>query len=309
MTNLPLPRRSLMELMQLYALLGPRWDWWITLLSAMTAAIYVLMTGINLWHLRWARRLPTSADPHASGSQIRCSVVIAARDEASRIERTVRQVLAQEGVQIEVIVVDDRSTDGTAELIQRLASDDSRVQLRRVEQLPAGWLGKCHACHIGAQAATGEWILFMDADCWLKSDVVARAFQVAAQSGADHVTLTPGVIPETLAAQAWHLVVLTSLAGWMSGVNRDRRRAYLGIGAFNLVRSEAYHQCGGYEALRMTVVDDVYLGFLLSRAGKRTRGFFGGDDACCNWGTTVPNMIKIMEKNYLRCCITTWDSR
>jgi hypothetical protein len=72
----------------------------------------------------------------------------------------------------------------------------------------------------------------------------------------------------------------------------------LGIGAFNLVRMNAYRECGGYQALRLTVLDDVKLGLLLRRAGKRTRAFIGGDDVECHWGTTVQAMIKIMEKNY-----------
>jgi hypothetical protein len=84
----------------------------------------------------------------------------------------------------------------------------------------------------------------------------------------------------------------------MSGVNRDRPGAYLGIGAFNLVRVSAYHACGGYEALRLTILDDVKLGLLLHRAGSRTRAFLGGPDVECHWGTTVPRMIGIMEKNY-----------
>jgi hypothetical protein len=81
-------------------------------------------------------------------------------------------------------------------------------------------------------------------------------------------------------------------------VNRDRPKSHVGIGAFNLVRAAAYRQCGGYEALRLTVVDDVRLGLLLSRAGKRTRAFLGADDVECHWGTTVGSMVKIMEKNY-----------
>jgi len=83
-----------------------------------------------------------------------------------------------------------------------------------------------------------------------------------------------------------------------SGVNRDRPGAHLGIGAFNLVRTPAYRACGGYEALRLTVVDDIKLGLLLQRAGTRTRAFLGGADVECHWGTTVPSIIKIMEKNY-----------
>jgi hypothetical protein len=81
-------------------------------------------------------------------------------------------------------------------------------------------------------------------------------------------------------------------------VNRDRPNGYLGIGAFNLVRTPAYRQCGGYEALRLTVLDDVKLGLLLRRAGKRTRAFMGGDDAECHWGTTLWGMVKVVEKNY-----------
>jgi len=112
------------------------------------------------------------------------------------------------------------------------------------------------------------------------------------------VTLSPGTVVESLGARAWHLLFLTSLLNWFSGVNRDRPKAYLGIGAFNLVRAAAYRQCGGYEALRLTVLDDMKLGQLLRRAGKRTRGFLGVDDVECHWGTTVGSMIKIMEKNY-----------
>ncbi len=229
---------------------------------------------------------------------MRCSVIVAARDEDARLEATVRHLLAQRHVALEVIVVDDRSTDATGDILRRLASEDTRVRATRVEHLPDGWLGKSHACHVGASVATGDWLLFTDADCWLKPDVIARALRVAARDAADHITLTPGVAAETLGAQAWHLAFLGSLSNWISGVNRDRPRAHLGIGAFNLVRTSAYRACGGYEALRLTVVDDIKLGLLLRRAGSRTRAFLGGADVECHWGTTVPSMIKIMEKNY-----------
>src|SRR6185295_18862870 len=102
-----------------------------------------------------------------------------------------------------------------------------------------------------------DWILFTDADCWLKSDVIARAVGLAEHAGADHVTLSPGTVVASVGAQAWHLLFLTSLLSWFAGVNRDRPKSFLGIGAFNLVRASAYRQCGGYEALRLTVVDDI----------------------------------------------------
>jgi cellulose synthase/poly-beta-1,6-N-acetylglucosamine synthase-like glycosyltransferase len=267
--------------------------------------MFLAMACGALWHLRWVRRLPAlealTAAPGAGASpetRIRCSVVIAARDEEARIERTIRHLLAQRGVEAEIIVVDDRSTDRTSVILRQLAKEDTRLRVKRVEALPDGWLGKCHACHVGASAATGDWILFTDADCWLKPDVIARALRVAERDGVDHVTLSAGTVVEGLGVRAWHLLFLTSLLNWFSGVNRDRPKAYVGIGAFNLVRAAAYRECGGYEALRLTVVDDVKLGLLLRRAGKRTRGFLGADDVECHWGTTVGSMVKIMEKNY-----------
>jgi glycosyltransferase involved in cell wall biosynthesis len=283
---------------------------WLTLFFAVVAVIFLAMTAATLFHLHWARRLPSlveletidlgAADrvSSTSGDKVQCSVIIAARDEQSRIEDTVRHLLAQVGVQLEVIVVDDRSSDRTAEILARLAEHDRRVRTQRVDDLPDGWLGKCHACYLGAEIAKGDWILFTDADCWLKPDVISRALRVADREHADHVTLTPGIAAKSLGAQAWHLAFLITLAGWFSGVNRDRPKSHLGMGAFNLMRASAYRDCGGYAALRLTVLDDVRLGLLLRRVGKRTRGFIGGDDTECQWGGSVRDMIHVMEKNY-----------
>ena len=278
----------------------------MTLIFYATAAVFVAMTFAALWHLRWLRRLPAmeelastkSAASSLPEKPVRCSVVIAARNEEARIEQTIRHLLAQRGVEAEFIVVDDRSSDRTGEILQRLAREDARLQVKRVDVLPEGWLGKCHACHVGASAATGDWILFTDADCWLKPDVIARSLQVAERDEADHVTLVSGLAGGSVGLKASHLLFLISLANWISGVNRDRPKSFMGIGAFNLVRAAAYRQCGGYEALRLTVLDDMKLGLLLRRAGPRTRAFIGGEDVECHWGTTAWGMVKIMEKNY-----------
>ncbi len=278
---------------------------WTTLIFNGTAAVFIAMAVVTLWHLRWVRRLPTldklmAAETSASSNAgtIRCSVVIAARDEEARIEQTIRHLLAQRGVELAMIIVNDRSRDRTSEILQRLAQKDSRIQVKRVEVLPEGWLGKCHACHIGANAATGDWILFTDADCWLTPDIIVRAIRLAERDGVDHVTLASGLSAKSPGLQASHLAFLMSTANWFSGANRDRAGAHLGFGAFNLVRTEVYRQCGGYEALRLTVLDDVKLGLLVRRAGKRTRAFIGGDDVEAHWGTTAGSIIKIMEKNY-----------
>jgi len=274
---------------------------WRELMLGATALLFLGQTLGALRQLRYAQRLPAwrSFTPGATSAlSRRCTVIVPARDEGPRLEGTVLRLLAQQDVDLEVIVVDDRSSDGTGDLLRRLATLDRRVRAMRVDVLPDGWLGKCHACHIGATVATGDWLLFTDADCWMQPDVVARALRVAAADSADHIALTPGVADATLGAQAWHLVFLTSVSGWMAGVNRDRPGAYFGMGAFNLVTATAYRECGGYQALRLTVVDDLKLGRLLQRAGKRTRAYIGGDDVECHWGSTVGAMFTAMEKNY-----------
>jgi glycosyltransferase involved in cell wall biosynthesis len=276
---------------------------WSNVIFGGTAVLFVTMTCAALWHLRWVRRLPSletfaAEGRSASSTHITCSVIIAARNEQARIEQTIRHLLAQRGVQLEFIVVDDRSTDGTSEILARLAKEDPRLQVKRINILPEGWLGKCHACHVGASESKGDWILFTDADCWLKPDVIARALRLAERQRADHVTLSPGTLIKSAGARAWHLLFLTSLVNWFSGVNRDRPKAYLGLGAFNLVSAAAYRECGGYAALRLTIVDDVKLGLILRRAGKRSRAFLGVEDVQCHWGDTVASMVKIMEKNY-----------
>src|SRR4026209_938234 len=131
--------------------------------------MFLAMTSVTLFHLQWARRLPALTDLDgtarlnaAQDGRIQCSVVVAARDEEARIGDTVRHILAQHDVLLEVIVVDDRSVDRTYEILTQLAQQDDRVHLLRVLELPDGWLGKCHACHLGASNAQGEWILFTD---------------------------------------------------------------------------------------------------------------------------------------------------
>jgi hypothetical protein len=273
---------------------------WLTLVFFGAAGLFTAWMFSALWHVCWVRRLPRAEPGAGSRADTRstCSVVIAARDEEARIEETLRRLLAQRDVELEIIVVDDRSADRTGEIVHRIAAADARVRLLRVDVLPAGWLGKCYACHLGARSATSEWILFTDADCWLAPDVVSRALDVAEREAADHVTLIAGVASASICLKAAHLLFLLSLANWISGVNRDRSKAHLGIGAFNLVCAEAYRQCGGYEALRLTVIDDIRLGLLLRRAGKRTRAFLGGDDVECHWGSKAWDMVKILEKNY-----------
>ncbi len=226
------------------------------------------------------------------------SVVVAARDEEARIETTVLRLLAQVGVELEIIVVDDRSRDRTGEILRGLATKYPGLRVVRVDDLPAGWLGKCHACHVGSGLASGEWVLFADGDVWLRDDVVVRAVGQADAEAADHVTLVPWVRGATFLGSVVQLLLGIVFGRRAGAVNRDRPGSYFGIGAFNLVRAEAYRVIGGHVPLRMEVVDDLKLALLLRKAGRRSRVFFSAGDADADWCPGALGVVRGMEKNH-----------
>src|SRR5262245_35697467 len=258
------------------------------------ALIWLLLAVMTLRGVLAVRSLPPRAA--VASPPPRVSVVIAARDEERRIETTVRGLLAQEDVDLEVIAVDDRSTDGTGEILRRVGAADRRLTVVRVDELPDGWLGKCHALHVGAQRVTSEWLLFTDGDVWMKPDVVARA--IAAAERVDHVCLLFGMSHGTPAGRACHLLATMSLATQAARLGAGRPGGYMGIGAFNLVRAAAYCEAGGHAPLRLTVCDDWMLGLLLRRAGRSTRAFLAGADVEADWFATPLGMVRALEKNY-----------
>ena len=269
-------------------------------LMAFVAIHWLVLAHRLLSGVRAIRPLPSRDPANLTAEPPRVSVVVAARNERARIEQTVRGLLEQEGVDLELIIVDDRSDDGTRDILRRLAAEEPRLQLVTVDRLPAGWLGKCHACSRGAAMVSGEWILFTDADVHMWPDLVVRAVATARQQRADHLTLLPSVVCTGVLAQGALLAHALGLVLYVSPerINADRGKRALGVGAFNLVRAESYRAIGGHEPLRMEVIDDVKLGLLLRRAGFRQRVYSGLDEIEADWAQNVGQIIKASEKNW-----------
>ncbi|MHC4219101.1 MAG: glycosyltransferase family 2 protein [Planctomycetota bacterium] len=223
------------------------------------------------------------------------SVIIAARNEAADIETTILRVLDQERVNLEVIAVDDRSTDGTGAVLDRLADADRRIRVIHLDHLPEGWVGKCHALHVAEGKARGEWILLTDADIRMTPEVIARAFAAAQRESADHICLLPRQRDASLLGKAGMLMLLMGMPDAIRKANRDRQG--VALGAFNLVRADALREIGGHAALRMEIVDDHQLGRLLYRGGKRSRGYFAGRDVDMDMARTPAGLVRVMEKN------------
>jgi cellulose synthase/poly-beta-1,6-N-acetylglucosamine synthase-like glycosyltransferase len=231
------------------------------------------------------------------------TVVVTARDEAGGIEATVRALLAQEYPGLQVVVVDDRSTDGTGELLDRIVAEGAAPErLEVVHNLlrPDGWLGKCWACRRGAALAKGEWILFKDGDVTLVGkDTLARIIRFARRSGLDHVAVIPdmGPMPVMQAAVVAAFGQMFLLLTRAHEMDRDLRRGGGGVGAFNLVRRAPYEAIGGHERLRMDPGDDVKLGQLLKGAGARQRIFVGTGLVRCPWQRGALGVVRGLEKN------------
>lgn len=235
---------------------------------------------------------PTPGAPHVS-------VVVAARNEADELERALTSLLAQDQPGLEIVLVDDRSEDRTGAIARELAARDPRLRVVRVEALPDGWLGKTHALHVGAQAARAPWLLFTDADVRYAPSAVRVALAYARRRGLDHLALLPrfesrGLL---LASFVTSFALLFSVYTRPWRASAPRSRASIGIGAFGLVRREAYRAVGGHRPLRLRPDDDLSLGRLLKRSGFRQEAVFGAELAAVTWYPDLRAALRGLNKN------------
>jgi Glycosyl transferase family 2 len=230
------------------------------------------------------------------------TIVVPARNEQAEIEPALRSLLELNYPQYEIVAVNDRSTDHTGQIMERLAAETSaqgRLRVVHVQELPSGWLGKVHAMWMGAQQASSEWLLFTDADCVFAPDTVLRAVHYALKTGADHLVLFPTAHMKSLGER-----MMISFPQVMSGfavrpwkVRDPKARDHIGVGAFNLVRRTAYDAIGTYEKLRLEVVDDVKLGEAIKKAGLRQDVVFGPGLVTLRWAVGAAGVVANLEKN------------
>jgi chlorobactene glucosyltransferase len=243
-------------------------------LSAVMLVLWVMAFFRTLLNLALVPRLRAGAP--ADGPLV--SVLIPARNEALSIERTVLAFLAQRYSAMEIIVVDDRSTDGTSEILDRLAAAHSSLIVIRGTETPAGWLGKTWALHQAFLQARGELLLFVDADLVYGPDAVAAAVAQLQASRAGLLTVLPRLelhgFWENVLLPVLPLSFYTFFPTWFSNRTRGRFLA-LGAGTGNLVWRAAYEAAGGHAAMKASVVDDVGLARLVRSAGLTTRAANG----------------------------------
>ena len=228
------------------------------------------------------------------------SVLVPARDEAAAIEPCVRAILASRDVDLEVVVLDDSSTDGTDAIVRQLAEQDARVRLVRGQQLPSGWCGKQHACAQLAEAASHDTWVFLDTDVRLSPDAVGRCVAFLDDSRASLVSGFPrqvtGSFLEWLLLPLIHFVLLGFLPIARSRMDNSPGLA-AGCGQLFVTRRGDYLRAGGHTAIRASLHDGIKLPRAFRRAGLRTDIFDATDIASCRMYTRSLDVWKGLSKN------------
>ncbi len=267
---------------------------------ALAAACVLLLAETTRFYLNVfsLRSLSRSRAPEPNRWP-RVSIVMAARDEARAVGPAVASRLADDYPDLELILVDDRSSDGTGDIAAAAANGDARFSIVRVDELPAGWLGKVHALHRGTERATGEWLLFSDGDVTVKRGALRRAIAHCLAEDVDMLALVPAFHNGGVFIDAVWAVFMRGLAVIVNprAVRNPRSKVAMGSGAFNLVRRETFERTPGFGHLRLETGDDVALGMMVKSAGGRVEMIDGRDWASVAIYHSVPELVRGIEKN------------
>jgi len=248
-------------------------------------------------------------NPVLSSGNPRVSIIVPARNEEDSIEQALGTLLALDYDNYEVIAVNDRSTDRTGEIMERIAARVGQpLRVIHHNGLPPGWLGKTHAMWTAVNHANGDWLLFTDADVLFKPDSLRRALTYAEAEPADHLVLFPQMIMkrpgEYMMIAFFQTMFMFGHRPWK--VADPSTDDHMGVGAFNLVRRRVYDAVGTYQALRMEVLDDMKLGKVVKKAGFAQRNVFGKDLISIRWAHGAFGIVNNLTKNFFAVLSFQW---
>jgi hypothetical protein len=246
-------------------------------------------------------RAPVFADSGGTPQAApRVSILFSALDEAEKLPAALTTFLAQDYPDYEVIAVDDRSEDETGKILDAAARGNPRLKVVHVTSLPAGWLGKPHGLQKAFEQSTGEWLVLTDADVRFAPNVLRTTIALAEEKHWDHLTLLCHAemftLGEKIAMTFFAMSFMLGLRPWRA--SDPKSRAYIGIGAFQLLRRSAYEKMGTHRRLAMEVVDDVKVGKLVKEAGLCSGVARAGRAVTVHWHAGLGNIIRGTTKNF-----------
>lgn len=271
------------------------WAFWLAVGTLLYAAIATVMILRGNRSIRALRDFP----PLSPAEPKRVSIIVAARNEERKIRAALHSLLHLDYPDYELIVLNDRSEDRTGEILAALAAADSRLRVIHIDELPKEWLGKNHALWVGSSSATGDYLLFTDADIVMEPTVVSRAVNALERHHLDHLTATPSMQMPTpllgIFGVAFMVIFALFTRPWKA---RDPRSScHIGIGAFNLVRRDVYREVGGHEKIRLRPDDDIKLGKIIKPLGFRQEVVYAPEFLGVEWYGSTGEAIRGLEKN------------
>ncbi len=241
----------------------------MTLLISISAALSILLLGIIIFN---ALTIPRFREETDSQELPLVSLLVPARNEEDNIARCLKSLLSQDYPRLEIIILDDQSTDNTASIVDRMIAGGDNIRLLRGQPLPAGWLGKNWACHQLSEAASGETLIFTDADTSHARDAVRKTIATMQTYSAGLLSIFPQQITKTLAEKlvvpVVNLLLYSTLplrfAYWFSSPTLAAAN-----GQWMAFTRTAYQKAGGHAAVRNKIVEDVEMSRRIKRAGER----------------------------------------
>lgn len=257
---------------------------------------------------RGLRRIPdltqTSYDLNPTGNPS-LTVIVPARNEAAGVAACLTSLLQQDYSNLQIIAIDDRSTDATGAIMDSLAAQHpTHLRILHITTLPDGWLGKTHAMALAARDAISlyspDFLLFTDADILFAPQSIRISLAQAIKTNADHFVTLPTPILKS-PGEGMLLGYLQVMGLWAARPWRvedpKALRDAIGIGAFNLLRTPAYQQLGGFEALRLVILEDLTLARNVKLAGLRQRLAYAPGYVSLHWAPGALGIVKVMTKN------------
>lgn len=262
-------------------------------------AISVITIGLNIYLLAGLSKIKRLDAQPLIGEQPRLDIVIAVRNEERDLEHALQSVCNIEYKDYRIVVVNDRSTDRTAEILQRFELQFPQIKVVTISNLPEGWLGKNNALYQGYMNSEAEWILFTDADVAFHPHALSKALSYAVENRLDHLTVFPEVISRSTLLNSvlatFSIMLLLHIKPWNS--RKPGLKGYAGVGAFNLMSRSAYEKIGTHKSIKLRPDDDLQLGFAVKKAGLRQDALVGLGCITLEWYRSLKEFSNGLLKN------------
>ena len=270
----------------------------LTVLSVLTCIILIMSLVETVWGLHSLTKLDSVVP--LFNSLDRVSVIITACNEESHIAQTLTHLKRQSYPHLEFICINDRSVDETGNILNELTKQDDRIKVKHIDNLPAGWLGKNYAAHQGAAIASGEWLLFIDADVLLEPHAISRALQHTLNRQLDHLSAIAQYKCKGFIYNIVHLIwqghgLVIPLKPWRARFKCSKKSMNLGV--FCLLKKSVYYACGGHAIAPLECVEDYRLGERIKKNGYSTEVVDAQTDITINWYSTLRQHINGYKKN------------